>query len=680
MKEKCPVCETDCEKDATKCGNCGFEYKPKIDMPWLNVEDGNLWLKNVVIPYRTKWRKESLEKEAERKKREKELLPPIRESPDKNEDGGSSGNTGSKKKNTLIKVALVISVVLVILVIFLASYIIFILNDDGRQTHQVDASMTQIPPPTISNIPVINISLDRNEITLGIAETHLLTEFIDPWNATNKDITWSSSNDRVATVSNLGVVTAVSAGIATITVRTADGSYTDTCRVTVREPTTSQPSSIPVSGISLDRNEITLEVAGSQSLTPIVAPPSATNINVTWSSSNDRVATVNSSGRVTAVAAGTATITARAADGGYTVTCRVIVTPPRVSGITLDRNEITLVVAGSQSLIPTVAPTNATNKNVTWNSSNTNVATVNSSGRVTAVAAGTATITVRTEDGGYTATTRVTVSQPTIRVSGISLDRNEITLEVAGSQSLIPTVVPTNAANKNVTWNSSNINVATVNSSGRVTAVSAGTATITVRTADGSYTATTRVTVSQPTIRVSGISFTSNEITLRIAGSQSLSYTITPSNAANKNVTWNSSNTDVATVSSSGVVTAVSAGTATITVRTADGSYTATTRVIVAPSGNFDQVQTPRVSGIALDSNEITLRIAGSQQLYYTITPSNAANRNVTWNSSNTDVATVSSSGVVTAVSAGTATITVRTADGGYTAATRVIVAPGGLW
>ena len=164
-----------------------------------------------------------------------------------------------------------------------------------------------------------------------------------------------------------------------------------------------------------------------------------------------------------------------------------------VTGITLNKNSTTLVVGGTETLTATVSPNNATNKNVTWTSSNTSVATV-SNGTITAKKAGSATITVKTEDGNKTATCSVTVNSNIVSVTGVSLNKNSLTLDIGDTETLTATISPSNATNQNVTWTSSNTGVATV-SNGIVSAISAGTSIITVKTSDGNKTATCTVTV-----------------------------------------------------------------------------------------------------------------------------------------------------------------------------------------
>ena len=166
----------------------------------------------------------------------------------------------------------------------------------------------------------------------------------------------------------------------------------------------------------------------------------------------------------------------------------------KVTGVSLNKTSTELTVGQSETLTATITPDNATNKNVTWSSDNQNVATVDANGNVTAVGAGTAQITVTTADGSFTDTCQVTINAATVSVTGVTLDKAELTLTEGGSESLVATITPDNAANKTVTWTSSNPSVATVNN-GVVTAVGAGEATITVTTADGGFTAECTVTV-----------------------------------------------------------------------------------------------------------------------------------------------------------------------------------------
>lgn len=170
-----------------------------------------------------------------------------------------------------------------------------------------------------------------------------------------------------------------------------------------------------------------------------------------------------------------------------------------VTGITLSPATATLSVGGTQQLTPTVAPANATNKTVSYSSNNTGIATVNGSGLVTAIASGSATITVTTQDGNKIATAVITVNSSNVAVTSVSLSPATATLSIGATQQLTPTVLPNNASNKSVSYASNNTGVATVNSAGLVTAIANGTATITVTTQDGNKTSTALITVNTAT-------------------------------------------------------------------------------------------------------------------------------------------------------------------------------------
>gem|GEM_PF-1036831 len=329
-----------------------------------------------------------------------------------------------------------------------------------------------------------------------------------------------------------------------------------------------------VASVALNKPTDTLTVGSTDTLTATVSPSIATNKAVTWTTSDSKVVAVDNTGKVTAVSAGTATITATTADGSKTSSCIVTVNNAvvTVTSVALNKTTDALTVGSTDTLSAIVAPINATNKAVTWASSNTNVATVDNTGIVTAVSAGTATITATTADGSKTSSCIVTVNNAVVTVTSVALNKTTDALTVGSTDTLTAIVAPINATNKAVTWASSNTNVATVDNTGKVTAVSAGTATITATTADGSKTAS--CTINIPVVKTSGVNLNKTSDSLIVGDIDTLTTAITPSNATNQSVTWSSSNPEIATVDNTGKVTAVSAGTSTITVTTVDGSKT----------------------------------------------------------------------------------------------------------
>ena len=256
--------------------------------------------------------------------------------------------------------------------------------------------------------------------------------------------------------------------------------------------------------------------------------------------------------------------------------------PIAVNSVVITPATLELNLGQTAQLTAKITPANAPNKTVTWGSSNTTVATVSASGEVTAIAAGSTTITVTTQDGHKAATCAVTVTTTTVGVTGVTLNKTTLSLVKDAKETLVATVAPENTTDKTVIWLSSDETIATVSASGEVTAVKVGTATIMATSvADNSKTATCAVTVTAATVAVTGVTLNKNATSLNVGATETLTATVNPTNATNKNVTWSSSNTAIATVSASGVVTAKSAGTATITVTTQDGGKKATCTVTV---------------------------------------------------------------------------------------------------
>lgn len=256
----------------------------------------------------------------------------------------------------------------------------------------------------------------------------------------------------------------------------------------------------------------------------------------------------------------------------------------------------------------------------------------------------------------------------TVSVTGVTLNYELITLDIGKTQILTATVAPKNATNKSVTWTSNNPAVATVNASGVVTGIGAGSATILVKTNVGGKTDTCAITVkpSQTTVSVTGVVLNPQTLSLKVGTQQALSATVLPENATNKAVLWNSNNPAVAGVDTNGMVKALSAGTAIITVKTADGNFTGICTV---------NVESISVIGVSLDIHNFSFKVGAQQILSATVSPDNADNKTVNWSSDNTAVATVEQNGTVKALSVGTAIITVATADGNLTDQCTVTVA-----
>ncbi len=324
---------------------------------------------------------------------------------------------------------------------------------------------------------------------------------------------------------------------------------------------------VPVESITLSDDEETFKFGTTYALTTTILPANATVKNVTWSSDNEAAATVDNDGVVSGITIGTATITATTFDGGFTATFAANIIGTLVESVSLDDDAQEIILGDTYQLTATILPEGADNKAVTWTSSDESVATVSETGLVTAVEKGAATITVTTEDGGFTATFGATVIGPP--VESVSLDDNEETLATGKTYQLTATVLPETAEDKSVIWSSDNESVATVSDAGLVTAVDAGTATITVTTVDGGRTATFVATVI---VEVASVELNDDEETILVGETYTLTATVLPANAMDKSVTWRTSNETVATVSDQGVITGLVPGQSLITVTTVDGN------------------------------------------------------------------------------------------------------------
>ena len=249
------------------------------------------------------------------------------------------------------------------------------------------------------------------------------------------------------------------------------------------------------------------------------------------------------------------------------------VAPVAVTSVTLDAASMELLEGESYTLTATISPSNADNQKIIWASSNVSVVSVKE-GVVTALKAGKATITAKSDDGGKTATCEVAVNAKVYLVENVSLDRTSVELTEGEEITLTATVKPDNAANKSVTWSSSNPYVAEV-VDGKVSALTPGTSTITVKTEDGGKTATCEIIVHAKVYPVENVSLDRTSVDLTEGEEITLTATVKPDNATNKSVTWSSSDPSVAEVVD-GKVAALAPGSVTITVKTDDGGMAAT--------------------------------------------------------------------------------------------------------
>ena len=483
-------------------------------------------------------------------------------------------------------------------------------------------------------------------------------------------IAWSSSDETVATVSSDGLVTAIGDGTATITATASKhgGSASVTATVTVRTQ---------VASVEVSPDSTTLHTIGdTESLTAVAKDANGNAISgatITWSSSNQPVATVSSDGLVTANGEGTATITATATRDGVSVEGTASVTVrQRVSIVDVSPLITTLLSIGETVSLTAVAKdTNdyaISGATITWSSSEVNVATVSSDGLVTAIGDGTASITgTATRDGvSVEGTASVTVRQ---RIYIVDVEPGLTTLlSIGDTVSLTAVAKDTNGhdiSGATYVWSVEDESVATISSDGLVTAISEGKAVIRVSASkDGVSTVHGATVLVRPWIASVEMSPSSTTLS-SIGDTASLTATARDANGnaiSGATIAWSSSDERVATVSSDGLVTAIGRGRATITATASKYGFrlegTATVSVL-------------RVNNVAVSPSSTTLgSIGATDSLTAVVRDPNGkllSGVTVAWLSSDQTVATVSSTGLVTAIGEGTATITASATIAGVT-------------
>jgi len=518
---------------------------------------------------------------------------------------------------------------------------------------------------TVSAVPVTGVVLDTTALELVVGDTHTLKATVLPPNATNKSVTWGSSDPTVATVSD-GLVTAIAAGDAAITVFTADSIFNATCNVTVSAITDS------VTAIRLDTTTLELVIGDTHQLQATVEPDNATNKNLTWSSDNESIATVSQDGLITAVGeGGPVTITATAADGsGIFAICTVTVSPILVTDISFDKDAVDLFAGGTYQLDVTVAPDDATDKSLTWESDDQSVATVSDDGLITAVDAGTATISATANDGsGIQAICTVTV-KTTGEGEGIIMDFSEITQKDNNSTQqgwqTIASIMDKVAEAKYLVIETEGVGD---NKDGF------GGIDLIVQGGDG-------VNPNLGWTQVGLIN--SGWLTYPREDGKTVSIVIDLQNVLGANyyrflqcTNWAQLFIQYSPSAASGLTTAFEGLGVTNVYLTGDIPEPADAVELTGGTGygfifngsvNGEQPQgNVAVTGVSLNLKSITMQSGDNVQLTATISPTNATDKNVSWSSSDETVATVSDAGLVTAVGEGTATITVTTEDGELT-------------
>ncbi|MDE6338298.1 MAG: Ig-like domain-containing protein, partial [Muribaculaceae bacterium] len=372
--------------------------------------------------------------------------------------------------------------------------------------------------------------------------------------------------------------------------------------------------------------------------------------------------------KVTALSPGECLITLTATDGSnVSASCKVTVLPILVESLSFEWEQKECIIGEYIYNGVLISPTDATNHNLVWTSSNPEIAEVATDGLIRGVSAGKAVITATTTDGSDISAQCKVIVNP-ILIESITLDHSEWNCKVGDSFSLTATVLPENATDKSISWTSSDPNVATVDENGNVTAVNVGECTVTASAADGlGVSATCKVTVL-PCL-VESIDLNYSEWNGRPGESLLISATVSPDNATDRTVAWNSSDPEVAIVDEFGLVTTVKPGTTIITATTANG-LTATCEVTVLPI---------LVESITLTPSEIQGVIGVPFTIKATVLPDNASEPKIEWKSSDPTVATVNQVGYVEILKEGSCRIIAHATDGSDVSAECFITGVSGI-
>ena len=652
----------------------------------------------------------------------------------------------------------------------------------GETTYSVKLANTETvlasgKVKVIAQNPVKSLSIEPAQVTM--AQNALAVQLeakINPADASVTTLTWTTSDEKVATVSADGKVTPVAQGTATITATTTDGTeLSATCAVTVTAPIDDNFGFEFDESVVGGAEGISLYLGDTYTFTPKAQDGYVLPEVISWSSSDDTTVSVDNEGKISALKVGEATVTASAEVNGETVTatCKVTVLPIPASSVTISAEDATLFVGQIFALTAEVKPEDTTYPTITWKSDKESVATVDEKGTVTAIAAGTANITatcgevsatcvvtVKTltsddvtvtpgigttegdEDGSVADNTqnggsligndltlrvgqtagivlevaiesdvapefewslatdgeelvKMTVAEETLSASftGLAIGETTYSVKLANTDSelvsgkvkviaatpiesltlepaelsmaqnalpiqLTAKINPENASVTALTWTTSDEKVATVSADGKVTPVAQGTATITATTTDGTeLSATCAVTVTDPIDDNFGFEFDESVM----GGAEGISlylgdtYTFTPKAQDGyvlpEVINWSSSDDTTVSVDNDGKITALKVGEATVTA-TAEVNgqeVTASCKVTVLPIA---------ASSVTISAEDATLLVGQTFVLTAEVEPANTTYPDITWASDNTAVATVGTDGTVTAVALGTANIT----------------------
>lgn len=523
-------------------------------------------------------------------------------------------------------------------------------SDETLATVGADGKVTALMPGVVtitatsrdtgdSDFCVVTIEEAVTSITLATGDSQTLfvgAQFtivpeVLPIDAPNKNVTYVSSNESIATVDANGVVTALMGGECDIIVTTEERQLKALCHITVKEY---------LSTITLDRTFTYINIGSYTDLIATTTTDTATNKNIVWKTANSGIASVDQTGRVTAVSYGTTVITAVAEDGGgATATCVVQVVEP-VTSITLSTNELRMIAGDTYIIGATVLPGNASVKTLKWESTNPAVATVDADGEVTAVAGGKCRIYAYSTDGNNVSAYCTVYVTNVTNATALALNSSEIKIKIGEHRQLTVKSTPT-VITEGLAWYSTDTGIVTVDQLGNIVGIAEGTANVVVYGQSSGVEGICKVTVESDVIKATSIKLNSSEITMLAGKTRQLVTRLNPTNST-ENIRWYSTDTSVVVVDGNGKITTVGPGQAEVI------AVTATTGLETSCL----------VHSMAISRSSVTLQQYDPFMLYVDGAPSK-----VSWRTNNPRIATVSSNGEVIGRKEGTTTIT-ATVDG----------------
>ena len=508
--------------------------------------------------------------------------------------------------------------------------------ENGAPQVQVAVSPAGSAYPVLArraDTEVLKVEIDRDQADVATNYTLQLEASVSPANATRPNLTWSSGDLAIATVDDKGVVSGIRAGRARI-VAMSDNGMTAVCDITVRDVVFAE-------SLQMEQERLVLGEGTSRKLGLMLIPESADE-NITWSSDDASVAAVDDKGNIAAKGLGDAVITATTERGiTATASIKVVDKGKEVSAIELEKKTVSLYEGNAMTLEYKLSPKNPEDATVNWTSSAPEVAFVNNSGLLVAEKPGKAVMTAITSSG-VTAQLEVTV-----KGAELSIAPNPVSLKKGGEQQLTAKIMPSGLL-LDTSWASSDPSVATIDASGKVTAVANGMTVVTASLESG---VTATVTVSVVDVPAKSVKLNKNKLKMIVGGQQELKVRVSPANATISTAFWSSSKESVATVDENGKITALTPGKTVITAKAHNGKKA---RCLL-------QVEPVTLKSIKLSKKSATLTIGmdgqSTLQLTADTNPVSAGPGAVKWASNNKKVATVDENGLVTAVSSGTAII-----------------------